>query len=52
MALLLPFLQVAGGAASKLAKIKIVRKSVARILTVYNQKQKAEAPIMNTVNGR
>merc|ERR1712070_1354582 len=35
--------KVAGGAASKLAKIKIVRKSVARILTVYNQKQKHEA---------
>ena len=35
--------QVAGGAASKLAKIKVVRKSIARILTVYNQKQKAEA---------
>merc|ERR1711908_28106 len=35
--------KVAGGAASKLAKIKIVRKAVARILTVYNQKQKAEA---------
>mmetsp|Transcript_102088 Transcript_102088/g.152946 ORF Transcript_102088/g.152946 Transcript_102088/m.152946 type:complete len:124 (-) Transcript_102088:19-390(-) len=35
--------KVAGGAASKLAKIKIVRKNIARILTVYNQKQKAEA---------
>merc|ERR1719277_1245528 len=35
--------KVAGGAASKLAKIKIVRKSIARILTVYNQKQKSEA---------
>merc|ERR1719316_1635626 len=35
--------KVAGGAASKLAKIKIVRKSIARILPVYNQKQKAEA---------
>lgn len=35
--------KVSGGAASKLAKIKIVRKSIARILTVYNQKQKAEA---------
>merc|ERR1711959_174060 len=35
--------KVTGGAASKLAKIKIVRKSIARILTVYNQKQKAEA---------
>ncbi|CAE8736449.1 unnamed protein product [Polarella glacialis] len=35
--------KVAGGAASKLAKIKGVRKGIARILTVYNQKQKAEA---------
>merc|ERR1719223_2255541 len=35
--------KVAGGAASKLAKIKIVRKSIARILTVYNQKMKADA---------
>ncbi|CAK0788979.1 unnamed protein product [Prorocentrum cordatum] len=39
--------KVAGGAASKLAKIKIVRKSIARILTVYNQKQKAEACSMS-----
>ena len=30
-----------GGAASKLAKIKVVRKSIARVLTVYNQTQKA-----------
>ena len=35
--------KVSGGAASKLAKIKGVRKAIARILTVYNQKQKAEA---------
>eukprot|EP00746_Dinoflagellata_sp_MGD_P163755 gnl/MRDRNA2_/MRDRNA2_91965_c0_seq1.p2 gnl/MRDRNA2_/MRDRNA2_91965_c0~~gnl/MRDRNA2_/MRDRNA2_91965_c0_seq1.p2 ORF type:complete len:123 (+),score=34.17 gnl/MRDRNA2_/MRDRNA2_91965_c0_seq1:95-463(+) len=35
--------KVAGGAASKLAKIKVVRKSIARVLTVYNQKQKTEA---------
>ncbi|CAJ1340933.1 unnamed protein product [Effrenium voratum] len=35
--------KVSGGAASKLAKIKVVRKSIARILTVYNMKQKAEA---------
>merc|ERR1719183_32239 len=32
-----------GGAASKLAKIKVVRHNIARILTVYNQKQKNEA---------
>merc|ERR1712195_83967 len=35
--------KVSGGAASKLAKIKIVRKSIARVLTVYNQKQKQDA---------
>eukprot|EP00928_Gymnodinium_smaydae_P060281 TRINITY_DN438_c0_g3_i2.p2 TRINITY_DN438_c0_g3~~TRINITY_DN438_c0_g3_i2.p2 ORF type:complete len:144 (+),score=42.26 TRINITY_DN438_c0_g3_i2:63-434(+) len=35
--------KVSGGAASKLARIKVVRKSIARVLTVYNQKQKAEA---------
>merc|ERR1719188_835103 len=35
--------KVSGGAASKLGKIKVVRKNVARILTVYNMKQKAEA---------
>merc|ERR1712029_1137697 len=35
--------KVSGGAASKLEKIRIVRKAIARILTVYNQKQKAEA---------
>merc|ERR1712194_801721 len=35
--------KVAGGAASKLMKIKVVRKNIARVLTVYNQKQKAVA---------
>merc|ERR1712085_165961 len=29
-----------GGAASKIAKIKQVRKSIARVLTVHNQQQK------------
>ena len=33
--------KVTGGAASKLAKIKVVRKNIARVLTVYNQTQKA-----------
>eukprot|EP01106_Pelomyxa_sp_JSP_P015904 TRINITY_DN5661_c0_g1_i3.p2 TRINITY_DN5661_c0_g1~~TRINITY_DN5661_c0_g1_i3.p2 ORF type:complete len:141 (-),score=71.53 TRINITY_DN5661_c0_g1_i3:76-447(-) len=33
--------QVTGGAPSKLAKIRGVRKSIARVLTVMNQKQKA-----------
>ena len=31
-----------GGAASKLAKIGVVRKSIARVLTVYNQTTKAK----------
>jgi large subunit ribosomal protein L35e len=34
--------QVTNGAASKLAKIKLVRKNIARILTVLNQKAKAD----------
>ncbi|KAH9099666.1 hypothetical protein Ae201684P_018679 [Aphanomyces euteiches] len=38
---LLRVAKVTGGAASKLAKIKIVRRSIARVLTVYNQTQKA-----------
>tara|TARA_B100000795_G_scaffold84728_1_gene61572 strand:- start:384 stop:710 length:327 start_codon:yes stop_codon:yes gene_type:complete len=32
--------KVTGGAASKLVKIKVVRKSIARVLTVYNQTQR------------
>ena len=32
--------KVTGGAQSKLAKIKVVRKSIATVLTVYNQKMK------------
>merc|ERR1712183_248510 len=32
--------KVTGGAASKIAKIKSVRKNIARILTVHNQDQK------------
>jgi large subunit ribosomal protein L35e len=32
--------KVTGGAASKLAKIKVVRKSIAQVLTVYNQTTK------------
>jgi len=34
--------KVTGGAASKLAKIKVVRRSIARTLTVFNQTQKSE----------
>jgi large subunit ribosomal protein L35e len=33
--------KVTGGAASKMGKIRVVRKSIARVLTVYNQTQKA-----------
>ncbi|CAD7962037.1 unnamed protein product [Amoebophrya sp. A25] len=32
-----------GAAASKLAKIRVVRNNIARLLTVYNQKIRAEA---------
>ena len=32
--------QVTGGAASKLAKIKVVRKNIARVLTAINTKAK------------
>uniref|UniRef100_A0A7S0M8E0 Ribosomal protein L35 n=1 Tax=Cryptomonas curvata TaxID=233186 RepID=A0A7S0M8E0_9CRYP len=32
--------KVTGGAASKLSKIKVVRKSIARVLTVINQNKK------------
>nr|ACH48222.1 60S ribosomal protein L35 [Cyriopagopus schmidti] len=32
--------KVTGGAASKLSKIRVVRKSIARVLTVYHQNQK------------
>ena len=34
--------QVTGGAASKLSKIRLVRKSIARVLTVMNQTTKQE----------
>ncbi len=33
-------LQVTGGAPNKLSKIKVVRKSIARVLTVYKQSQR------------
>ena len=35
--------KVAGGAPSKLAKIKIVRKAIARVLTVLNEQRISEA---------
>ena len=34
--------KVTGGAASKLARIGVVRKSIAQVLTVYNQLQKSK----------
>eukprot|EP01097_Dermamoeba_algensis_P007110 TRINITY_DN4460_c0_g1_i1.p1 TRINITY_DN4460_c0_g1~~TRINITY_DN4460_c0_g1_i1.p1 ORF type:complete len:125 (+),score=33.03 TRINITY_DN4460_c0_g1_i1:114-488(+) len=34
--------KVTGGAPSKLAKIRVVRKSIARVLTVINQTRKAQ----------
>merc|ERR1711990_355969 len=37
--------KVTGGAASKLSKIKVVRKSIARVFTVINQTQKAQLRI-------
>lgn len=36
-----PHVQVTGGAPNKLSKIKVVRKSVARVMTVYRQNQRA-----------
>lgn len=42
--------KVTGGAASKLAKIKVVRKDIARVLTVYNQKTKAAVRAHNTLH--
>ena len=43
--------KVTGGAASKLAKIKVVRKSIARVLTVYNQNQKARVSVGLSAGG-
>ncbi len=34
--------KVSSGVASKLAKVKVVRKTIARILTLVNQKRRAE----------
>ena len=34
--------QVSGGAPAKLAKIRVVRKSIAKLLTVIHEKQRAE----------
>eukprot|EP00164_Ancoracysta_twista_P000614 GFYU01000815.1.p1 GENE.GFYU01000815.1~~GFYU01000815.1.p1 ORF type:complete len:125 (+),score=41.89 GFYU01000815.1:63-437(+) len=34
--------QVTGGAASKLSQIKVIRRSIARVMTIFNQKQKTE----------
>ena len=42
--------QVSNGAASKLAKISVVRKSIARVLTVINAKARTE--MRNQVKGK
>ncbi|KAL8434552.1 hypothetical protein Efla_000068 [Eimeria flavescens] len=42
--------KVAGSASSKLAKITQVRKGIARLLTVYNQKRREEAKKFFTGN--
>ncbi len=44
--------KVTGGAQSKLAKIKVVRKSIARVLTVYNQTQKSKVRAAPRTPGR
>lgn len=41
--------KVTGGAASKLAKIKTVRKKIARVLTVYHQSQKLRVCLFRRV---
>ncbi|GIL94592.1 hypothetical protein Vretimale_823 [Volvox reticuliferus] len=40
--------KVTGGAPNKLSKIKVVRKSIARVLTVYKQSQRTA--VRNTIN--
>ncbi|GLI63930.1 hypothetical protein VaNZ11_007071 [Volvox africanus] len=40
--------KVTGGAPNKLSKIKLVRKSIARVLTVYKQSQRTA--VRNTIN--
>ncbi|GMI55775.1 hypothetical protein ScalyP_jg7365 [Parmales sp. scaly parma] len=42
--------KVTGGAVSKLAKIKVVRRSIARVLTVYNQKERTAMRELNADN--
>uniref|UniRef100_A0A8C9PR01 Large ribosomal subunit protein uL29 n=1 Tax=Spermophilus dauricus TaxID=99837 RepID=A0A8C9PR01_SPEDA len=44
--------KVTGGAASKLSKIRVVRKSIARVLTVINQTQKENLRKFYKVRGR
>jgi large subunit ribosomal protein L35e len=41
---------VTGGAAAKLAKIHVVRKDIARVLTVYHQTQKAKVRAGSSTN--
>ena len=46
--------KVTGGAASKLSKIKVVRKSIAQVLTVYNQtvKEKLRSKVAEMVEAK
>eukprot|EP01092_Planopodium_desertum_P002661 TRINITY_DN141708_c0_g1_i1.p2 TRINITY_DN141708_c0_g1~~TRINITY_DN141708_c0_g1_i1.p2 ORF type:complete len:135 (-),score=35.51 TRINITY_DN141708_c0_g1_i1:55-459(-) len=44
--------QVTGGAPNKLAKIRVVRKSIARVLTVINQTQKAQVRLHFSKQGK
>jgi len=37
------------GGPSKLAKIKVIRKSIARVLTVYNQNERVSQIIINEI---
>ena len=43
--------KVTGGTASKLSKIRVVRKSIARVLTVINQTQKENLRKFYKVSG-
>ena len=43
--------KVTGGAASKLSKIRVVRKAIARVLTVINQTQKENLRKFYKVSG-
>ena len=44
--------KVTGGAPNKLSKIKIVRKSIARVLTVFRQNQRSALRLRVTEDGK